>query len=48
MALKVTHSDQNSPKTTIALFISYIINFKDSMYLYILMFYYISHFNNVL
>jgi len=34
-------SDQNSSKTTTALFISYFIYFKGFMYLYILMLYFI-------
>jgi len=41
-------SNHNAPKTTTALFISYFINIKDCMYLHILMFYYISYYNNLL
>ena len=40
-------SDQTA-QTTTAPFMSYFINFKDFMYLYTNMFYYISYFNNFL
>jgi len=39
---------RRAPKPTIALFILYFINFKDFVYLYILLFYYISYFINLL